>query len=591
MAKDSTLHRGSKQARLAPSLLVLLSLLTLAHAETADEQLWNALEKGNADEVQNAIRAGARVADSRQDLVARALGSRQSGVVELLLANGAKVTGEQNGGVIFSAIGIREVPLALIEKLHRAGAPLDWRNLQGGLVLQAIRLDRDEIALWLLAQHAPVNLVDEAGTTELMSVARREAVDDATLLVLAQALLRAGADPQRKDSKGKTAADEAVERGYRQVLELLEPNGARQDSKTLRQTGLNHGLAIALRWHAQSQMNWSAPRPDQPKNQAAVIKRLLREGADPNAQFKSWRASLSMLEMGMLIESSPVMWVADPEVLKLLLDAGARWESCGDRLPEVLYRVAADPKILRVALDHGLPPNSDTTRVGMSLRLQRRATTMSLLHAACDVGALESIKLLLQHRAGLNTRDQEGYTPLMRAVASGSDPAVELMLNAGAMPNQDDGAPQLVDLAARAGLISRVRAWDKQGVYRELTWQFPPQPGNRWLGEWVSESGSMAGKLIFNADGMGLWLGRTAAWAETEDGIRVRFMGRNPKLPDIMTAQEIRLASTADGRLQVTGSSAGYFPGGGGEPVIFHRPGAATAAQPLSRSTVDAEKY
>jgi len=89
----------------------------------------------------------------------------------------------------------------------------------------------------------------------------------------------------------------------------------------------------------------------------------------------------------------------------------------------------------------------------------------------------------------------------------------------------------LADLAAKAGLINLVREWDHKGIYRMLTDQYPPQPMSRWAGDWLIGDGPTAATVRFEKNGTGVIWGRAFAWCETDDGVRMRIVQRNPRMP------------------------------------------------------------
>ena len=555
---------------------LVAALSPFASAETADEQLATAIEKGDLADARDAIQAGARVRDAHRALLEIALSYRRPEMIDLLLNAGVDPNRAGSEGITpaMMAVSYPEIPLAALEHLWQAGAQLDVRHVRGGLILQALRAGRDDMARWLLEHKAPVNVADRDGVTELMVVAQREVIDDSDLVDLVRRLLHAGANAAPRDTKGQSAGDRATERGYARLLALLEPGKpSGREAAEIHRSGLNHGLAVALRAHAESRFHRVARLSNATAGQLETIQRLLQAGADPNAPVKSWRGPMAAFELAFNMESSPPFWVADPAVLDLLLKHGAKWESCGDRLPALLFELAADPKALAVALNNGLPVDSRTVQAGLDAKLRPTTVTMSLLHAAAWAGAVDSIDFLLAHGADLNARDSDGYTPLMRAVAAGREAAVDLLLANGAREDTAAGAPTLADLAASAGLISRLRSWDHSGTYRDLTDQFPPQPNSRWLGDWVIGTGPVAGKVVLRPDGMGQVAGGVFAWRETEDGIRIRLVGRHPKLPQMTMVQEFALNAEPDGSLGPSAPSASGPMGGSIDWWVLRRPG------------------
>ena len=64
--------------------------------------------------------------------------------------------------------------------------------------------------------------------------------------------------------------------------------------------------------------------------------------------------------------------------------------------------------------------------------VSRNAITVQPLHAAVAGRNIEAVRLLLEHGAPVNARQQVGYTPLMGAAAAGRDDIADLLLARGA---------------------------------------------------------------------------------------------------------------------------------------------------------------
>ncbi|MEO6993763.1 MAG: ankyrin repeat domain-containing protein [Lacunisphaera sp.] len=563
----------------------LMFCFAQVHAESADQQLWDAITHGTTSEARDAIRGGALVKSGERDLLAAAASARHADCVTLLLDAGADAHGSK---ALLSAVAYPEFSLALIERLFKAGASLEPRaprqvdvgGPSGGVVLQALRSQRSDVALWMLDHGVPVNVPGNDGVSELSALAQRDVVDEGELLPLVKRLLAAGANPALRDKNQKSAADYAAERGYIEVIRLLEPTGTTRDLPALKRLRQDCALATAVRLHGRSRIRWATPQPDQPTSQLAVIDRLLRAGANPNARVKSWLGVRSILDLASIAESSPPMWHADPKLVELLLEHGAKWESCGDRTPVVLFELTGDADTLAVALKHGLSATALTQQQGMDAKLKRVTISMPLLHAAATHGAVQSITLLLQHNASLTTRDDAGNTPLMCAVLSGNNASVTALLQAGAPALDSPDGPTLADLAAKAGLINLVREWDHKGAYGMLTDQYPPQPTSRWSGDWLMGDGPTAATVRFEKNGMGAIWGRAFAWCETDDGVRMRIVLRNPRMPQWAVAQELILAGSPDAELHITSASAASS--GGMGPLSLHRAGFSAPKPPAA---------
>ena len=74
-------------------------------------------------------------------------------------------------------------------------------------------------------------------------------------------------------------------------------------------------------------------------------------------------------------------------------------------------------------------------------------TKVMPLHSAASARNLEAARLLLEHRAPVNARQQAGWVPIHAAAQNGDRPMVELLLKHGADPklaNDDGKTPAMV---------------------------------------------------------------------------------------------------------------------------------------------------
>ena len=74
-------------------------------------------------------------------------------------------------------------------------------------------------------------------------------------------------------------------------------------------------------------------------------------------------------------------------------------------------------------------------------------TQVMPLHSAASARNLEAVRLLLEHGAPVNARQQSGWVPIHAAAQNGDRPMVELLLKHGADPaltNADGKTPAAV---------------------------------------------------------------------------------------------------------------------------------------------------
>ncbi|KAL6486808.1 hypothetical protein MHYP_G00034340 [Metynnis hypsauchen] len=105
---------------------------------------------------------------------------------------------------------------ARAEELLRSGADANGTNRFGRTPIQVMMMGSTRVARLLLSWGAEPNVSDRTtGATPLHDAARAGFPDTVRLL------LEFKADPQRKDKRGRTAADSAREAGHGDIAEYI----------------------------------------------------------------------------------------------------------------------------------------------------------------------------------------------------------------------------------------------------------------------------------------------------------------------------------------------------------------------------------
>ena len=198
----------------------------------------------------------------------------------------------------------------------------------------------------------------ERGQTPLMLAAQRG------LVPIMQLLLEAGAAKDLQDDEGDTALFFAARAAHLDAVTLLLQSGASPNHRN--KSGVTPLIATAdgLPFN---------------RNRAAVIDLLLRRGADPNASAQHERTALMSAARAENIEVLPAD--ARTEVVESLLVGGA------------------DPRRRYV-------------------RPGDEQDGYTALHWAAESGFMETLQLLLRHRADVDAKDKRGMTPLMLVAAT-----------------------------------------------------------------------------------------------------------------------------------------------------------------------------
>jgi len=381
---------------------------------------------------------------------------------------------------------------AVVDLLLQRGAVAD--------IFAAAYLDRPAHAARLLSRdpalaRAAVQGGAEDGWTPLHYAAERGATEVARLL------LYHGADPNAASARGGRPVALAAHPGpwkagpALELIRLLAQHGAEID--VLLAAALGDTVRLrALLAADPSQLDRTDADGAGPLFHAAqhlrqeAVRLLLRRGADVNARRTDGQTPVSTA-VGHMEE------LGGPEVVQLLLEAGAvldLYEACKlgkkERAAEILKR---DPDQLTTARGDETPieaaahqghaelgrmlyaagaPLTPATAAALGLAEQLRELLArdpeacsapeprcgyTPLHRAAQAGQPESIRILLECGAPVNSRTASGATPLFLATAAGgrgprpSDLAVmELLLGWGADPNAVESRRGFTPLHAAA---------------------------------------------------------------------------------------------------------------------------------------------
>ncbi|WP_420042552.1 ankyrin repeat domain-containing protein [Bordetella genomosp. 13] len=145
------------------------------------------------------------------------------------------------------------------------------------------------------------------------------------------------------------------------------------------------------------------------------MRRMLAGGADPNLRYQNGQPAL----MRAVIDQAWGVFdllAADPRT-----DVNA--ENPAGETPLMYLALMGQTERAKALIARGAQVN----RLGWTP-----------LHYAASKGQLETARLMLQHRAMPNAPSPLGTTPLMMAAYSGSQPMVQLLLDAGADPTTRD---------------------------------------------------------------------------------------------------------------------------------------------------------
>lgn len=232
-------------------LSFLLALFTLGISSTGlaasdtDIALRRAILNNNLEDAQQAINAGANLRHVERDYTDNPLGIAVNyeyvDMVALLLKNGANPNIFIDGNGFFNSTplitAIARQKLDIVKLLVENGADVNFQAHKYfepqiiGLspLMQAIvspyTKDSLSIFYYLIEKGANVNLTTTDGQTALMSAANGDfsVYRQYGMILMAEELLKKGADTKARMSNGKTALDYAIASKFTRMVELLTP--------------------------------------------------------------------------------------------------------------------------------------------------------------------------------------------------------------------------------------------------------------------------------------------------------------------------------------------------------------------------------
>jgi ankyrin repeat protein len=391
--------------------------------------------------------------------------------VRILLRHKAHVDAVDSLGRSALMHAAREGHVAIARVLLEAGADAALADRHGSTpLMEAARAGATAIVVLLAERHPDAHAVDQHGRTALVLACQSPRANADCI----RALLALGADPLRKGSDGRNAADHASAAGRWDLVALLDPQAplpASHERGSQPEAGADTPphLLDALRfahWHvvarfAERARTW-------PETELAAL--YLDLADHPDAAPRVWLLEHGLGAEARLDDGSRLLDVllerlpATTDAVRQLLDAGAAPTGAG-RFARALARLGDTPGGASLALAL-LERGADSFGADADGRTP--------LHHATRPTLLRALEALLARGADPNVRDRAGATPLHAALDAAPEaalPQVKALIASGADPESAAaGGETPLGLALARG-ATQIEYW-----LRWNGWTLPRRP-------------------------------------------------------------------------------------------------------------------
>ena len=399
--------------------------------------------------------------------VIMAAGANHLDTLQTLFAHGKKpdVHARDRDGLTALWYAVMNNSLEVAQFLYAQGAKVNLADNRGTSVLTLTVLYKDHDLLeFLVAKGADINLVDQRGMTPLMAALIPAPEKRAIVLSYLEKFLsykpKLDIQALRTDSGGESALQMASRMGFLEAVRLL----------------LDHGADINL---ASLDTHRTALFAAAATGQLDVAKYLIQRGAKSEIPDQTGYTPL----LAAVIQ-------ADPDMVRALVESGVATDVSSPKHPYTPLVTAAggvDPtklkkrvEIIKILLDG---------KAGINFPASDGRTALLAAAANKDTAlGKATVALLLDRGADPDVANTKGETPLMLAAGAGNEDVVKLLLKHNAQVGLRSGAGETaMSFAARSGNHAITPLLEAKGARPDAPVPLVPVVVKDLLGTWVGQ--------------------------------------------------------------------------------------------------------
>ncbi|KAJ6151927.1 hypothetical protein N7497_006246 [Penicillium chrysogenum] len=297
-------------------------------------------------------------------------------------------------------------------------------GLYGTALQAAARSGNANIVAMLIKAGADVNDIDSLGQTPLHRAAYYKHLDVITCLI------ENGADIEAIDSEGYSPVLFAAQMGDREIFECLFASATKSftstNSAVMKQRSLHlasqHGNIDIIKYlipeqiHSVDEKGRTALFIAASNGQCSTVRFLIENGSDILCRDRKQRTALHLAAAS-----------GHDDVARLLLTSGSDILAVDNRGWSALHCAAAagrskvrSSKVVYLLMERGVPPN-----------IQDFSGKIAL-HLAVSSRNSETVTILLNNRANINAKTNDGETPIGLSLQTGDDHLRDLLIRYGA---------------------------------------------------------------------------------------------------------------------------------------------------------------